>query len=60
MPEPDEMTEIVKLQRQVSTLIEISEHLYTLAGSIQRQLDKHEEAFQAIPQLLEHAKNPDA
>lgn len=58
--DPDPLTEIVSLQRQVSALIEIVEHLYTLAGSTQRFSDQQESAFQEIPKLLEHAKNPGA
>ena len=60
MAEPDQLTEIVKLQRQVSALIEIVEHLYTLGASTQRFNDQQETAFKAIPQLLENAKNPEA
>jgi hypothetical protein len=60
MSESDDiMTEIVRLQRQVAALTELSQHLFTLAGSVQRPLDKHEEAFQAIPKLLEQLRNPD-
>ena len=56
--DPDPLTEIVSLQRQVSALIEIVEHLYTLAGSTQRFSDQQEKAFKEIPKLLKHAKNP--
>jgi hypothetical protein len=53
------MDEIVKLKRQVSALIEISKHLFTLAGSTQRFTDASEFAAKEIPRRLEHAQNPD-
>jgi hypothetical protein len=53
------MTEIVRLQRQVSVLTEIVEHLFTLTGSVQRFTDASEEAHKEIPLLLKHLKNPD-
>jgi len=43
------MTEIVRLQRQVSVLTEIVEHLFTLTGSVQRFTDASEEAHKRSP-----------
>ena len=60
MADPDLMDKIVKLQRQVSTLIEIVEKLYIVAHDSQKFRPEAEAAFNGIGSLLEHAKNPDA
>jgi hypothetical protein len=52
------MTEIVRLQRQVSALTEIADKLYILSQDPQRFRPETETAFQAIKPLLDHTKNP--
>jgi hypothetical protein len=55
----DLLTEIVRLQRQVSDLTAVVEHLFTLASSVQRFSEQQEIAFKEIPKLLEHIRKPD-
>ena len=47
------MTEIVKLQRKVSGLTLVAQHLFVLASSNQRFTEEQETAFKEIPKLLE-------
>ena len=48
----DLLTEIVKLQRKVSGLTHVAQHLFVLASSNQRFTEEQETAFKEIPKLL--------
>ena len=54
----DLMTEIVRLQRQVGALTAVVQHLYTLTGTVNRFTDQQMTAYDEIPELLEHIRNP--
>jgi hypothetical protein len=55
----DLLTDIVRLQRQVSDLTAVAEQLFALVSNTQRFTEQQETAFKKIPKLLEHVRHPE-